>query len=83
MGLGCCIIGSVNRKSLKRNLNISDRFEILHVIALGRPGEKIVIEEIGPDGDIRYWRDDLGIHHVPKRALDDIIMKVDFGYENL
>ena len=83
MGLGCCIIGSVNREGLKEALNISDRFEILHVIALGRPGERIVIEEIGPDGDIRYWRDESGIHHVPKRALDDIIVKVDFEYEKL
>ncbi len=77
MGLGCCIIASVNRDNLRKALRIPERFEILHVIALGRPGECIVIEEIEPGGDIRYWRDDSGIHHVPKRALDDIIIKVD------
>ena len=77
MGLGCCIIASVNRDNLRRALRIPGRFEILHVIALGRPGERIVIEEIGEGSDIKYWRDGSGIHHVPKRALHDIIIKID------
>ncbi|HJX34578.1 MAG TPA: nitroreductase family protein [Desulfatiglandales bacterium] len=77
MGLGGCIIASVNRDNLRKAFRIPDRFEILHVIALGRPGERIVMEEIGESGDIKYWRDGSGIHHVPKRALDDIIIKVD------
>jgi len=75
MGLGCCIIGSVNREGLAGSMKIPDRFEILHVIALGRPGEKVVIKEMNQGGDIRYWRDEKGIHHVPKRALDDIIVR--------
>jgi nitroreductase len=75
MGLGACIIGSVHRKALMKELRIPDHFEILHVIALGRPGEKVVIEEVGPEGDVRYWRDDADTHHVPKRALKDIILK--------
>ena len=36
--------------------------------------ETVIIETVGPDGNIRYWRDDEGRHHVPKRALDDIIL---------
>lgn len=77
MGLGCCIIGTVERKSLRSELRISDRYEILHVIALGKPGEKIVIEQVGTDGDIKYWRDESGVHHVPKRSLEDIIIPAD------
>jgi nitroreductase len=73
-GLGCCIIGSVDRDSLRKKLHIPEQFEILHVIALGKPGEEILIEEVKPDGDIRYWRDGAGIHHVPKRKLEDIIV---------
>lgn len=79
MGLGGCIIASVNRENLRKMFNIPDRFEILHVIALGRPGERILIEEIKEGGDIKYWRDGSGIHHVPKRVLDDIIIKVDWN----
>ena len=74
MGLGGCIIGSVDKIGLREDLQIPDRYEILHVIALGRPKEKIVIETVGPDGDIRYWRDDSGVHHVPKRPLDELII---------
>lgn len=73
-GLGGCIIGSVARAELSRDLGISSDFEILLVIALGKPAETVVIEPVGPDGDIRYWRDEAGIHHVPKRSLREIIV---------
>lgn len=73
-GLGGCIIGSVNREALRRILDISAQFEILAVLALGVPKESVVIEEVGPGGDIKYWRDADGIHHVPKRALKDVIV---------
>jgi len=77
MGLACCVIGAVDRESLGKELKIPDRYEILHLIALGRPGEKIVVEAMGEDGDIRYWRDESGVHHVPKRSLSDIIITTD------
>ncbi len=73
-GLGGCIIGSINREKLRSSLNIPERYEILLVIALGKPVEKVVIDEAGRDGDIKYWRDEQSVHHVPKRALDDIIL---------
>ena len=76
MGMGACILGMVDRKAMREALEIADRFEILHVIALGDPGEEIVIEEIGPGDDIKYWRDELEIHHVPKRTLGDIIVMI-------
>jgi nitroreductase len=72
--LGGCIIGAVKRESLRRALAIAERYEILLVIALGKPADKVVIEPVGPDGSIKYWRDGEGVHHVPKRALDDIII---------
>ncbi len=75
-GLGGCIFGSVNRDALRASLRIPDEYEICLVIALGRPVEKVVLEDVGPDGSIRYYRDKDGVHHVPKRALDDLILKV-------
>ena len=73
-GLGGCLIGSMNRTALREALSIDPRYEPLLVIALGKPVEKVVLEEIGKDGDIRYYRDSGGIHHVPKRKLNDIII---------
>lgn len=74
-GYGGCIIGSIKKEDLSRLLMIPDQFEILLVIALGKPKEKVIIEEISSDGDIKYYRDVNGIHHVPKRKLEDIIIK--------
>ncbi len=74
MGLGGCIIASVQRKELSESLNLPAHLQILHVIALGKPKEKVVIEKTGKYGDIKYWRDKDGIHHVPKRPLDEIII---------
>jgi len=72
--LGGCIIRSVQREKLRRALNIPLRYDILLVLALGKPKETVVIEAVTSDGDIKYWRDKNGVHHVPKRSLDDIII---------
>jgi nitroreductase len=72
--LGGCIIASIQREGLRNALKIPQRYEILLVLALGKPMETVVIETVGPTGDIKYWRDSQGIHHVPKRPLDTIII---------
>ncbi len=74
MGLGGCMIGSIERAALAQVLGLPDRYEILLVLALGKPKETVVIEEVGPDGDIKYYRDADGVHHVPKRRLEDVIV---------
>jgi len=61
---------------LRKKLNIPAQYEILLVIALGVPKETVVIESVGPDGDIKYWRDEDGTHHVPKRSLEEIIIEL-------
>ena len=68
------MIGSVNRSRLKEILNIADPFEILLVLAIGKPKETVVIEEMQSDAAVKYWRDADGHHHVPKRRLGDIII---------
>lgn len=73
-GLGGCMIGTIKKKELATTINNPEHFEILLVIALGKPAEQVVIESTGPDGDIKYWRDKDGVHHVPKRSLDEIII---------
>lgn len=75
-GLGGCIIASINRDKLRADLKIDDRYEILLVLALGKPAETVVIDPVGEDGSIKYWRDASDVHHVPKRGLDEIIVEV-------
>lgn len=73
-GLAGCMLGSINRKALRKILNLETHLQILLVLAIGKPKEKVVIETVGSDGSIRYWRDAEAVHHVPKRALKDIIV---------
>ena len=73
-GLGGCIIASIEKEGLRKALEIPPRYEILLVLALGQPKETVVIETVRDSGDTKYWRDSEGIHHVPKRPLDDIII---------
>ena len=77
-GFGGCIIGSVQRERLRSLLEIPERYKIIQVLALGQPAEKVVIDKAVPGEDgrtnIKYWRDEKGVHHVPKRGLDELII---------
>jgi nitroreductase len=74
LGLGGCMIGSIKKAHLRDLLGLPERYEIMLVIAVGKPKETVVLEETAPDGSIKYWRDEQGVHHVPKRRLEDIIL---------
>ena len=73
-GFGGCTIGSCDRDKLHLLLDIPKNLEIGCVISLGKPKEKVVLEEV-KDDDIKYWRDEDNVHHVPKRRLEDLILK--------
>lgn len=73
-GLGGCMIGAIRHRELRDALHIPEHFRIRLVVALGYPAEEVRLEAMGPDGDIRYWRDEKGVHHVPKRRLEDILL---------
>jgi nitroreductase len=74
-GLGGCILGSLDRKKTRALLNIPERYSLLMVIALGKPVETVVIDQMDDKDSVRYFRDSNGIHHVPKRVVDDVLVK--------
>ncbi len=74
IGLGGCMMTGFQKPMLAQALEIPERYEILLVMALGKPREKVVLEPLPADGNIKYWRDEDGTHHVPKRSLDEIII---------
>jgi len=73
LGLAGCRIGSISGK-LHSLLGLANHLKILLVIALGKPDEEVVLEEVGPNNDVRYWHDSTRGHHVPKRRLADILL---------
>jgi len=74
-GLAGCMFASVKKDELRSALKIDKKYEILYALAIGKPKEKVVLETVGPEGDIKYWRDSQGVHHVPKRSLREIILE--------
>jgi len=74
IGLAGCMFGAINQPKLKQACNIPAYLDILLVLAIGQPAEEIVLEQVGPDGEIKYWRDEQQVHHVPKRSLEEIIV---------
>jgi nitroreductase len=74
-GYGGCIVASVKRTELQKRFDLDDRYEIIQVLALGKPAETIMLEEL-KDGNYKYWRDEKSIHHVPKRSLDELILTI-------
>ncbi len=75
-GLGGCIIASIDRDGLARKLNLPTYFEILLVVALGKPAETVVLEHNQSPDQRPYWRDAAGVHHVPKRPLEELLVRV-------
>ncbi len=73
-GLGGCMIASIKKEELKHALKIPDNYDILLAVALGKPKEIVMIDDLAPSGDVRYWRDDQKVHHVPKRTLEELIL---------
>ena len=71
--LGGCMLASFKAEPLKADLGLDDNFDIALVIALGKPCETVVIEDM-KDGNIKYWRDEKSVHHVPKRSLNELII---------
>jgi nitroreductase len=74
-GYGGCIIGTVNKAKVARLLNLPEHLEILWVLALGKPVEMVVIEDI-KDNNVKYWRDENQVHHVPKRKAEELIYTI-------
>jgi nitroreductase len=73
-GFGGCMLGSIKKKAIREIFDIDEKYEISLAIALGKPIEKVVIEDI-KNQDTRYYRDSDSVHHVPKRKVDELILK--------
>ena len=76
-GIGACPFLSFKEDGLRQILNLPDNYEIALVLGLGYPDESPIMEV--PTDSIKYWVDDKGVRHVPKRKLADILRRNKFS----
>lgn len=75
-GYRCCMLGGgYNPEELRDELGIPDKYILKLVIAVGKSAEEIHLVEVEEGGDTGYYRDDDDVHYVPKRKLQDIIIR--------
>jgi len=74
-GYAGCQFGAFNADGIREALDIPEHLKPLVVIALGKPKEVVLLEDLDDEKGIKYYRDEEEVHHVPKRSLDDIIFK--------
>lgn len=74
LGYGGCIIATVKRDRLAQIISLPENMQIIQVLALGKPKEVVVVDDM-TNGEYKYWREEDGTHHVPKRKLDELILK--------
>ena len=74
-GLGVCIIKSFNLAKVKEILDVQENHKLMYIMALGKPKEEVVIEDL-KGNQVNYWRDKKAVHHVPKRRAEDLVIKV-------
>ena len=73
-GVGCCMIGSFGKSSVKVALGLGEHQDPCLIIAFGYPGEQVVLEDLKEQGSTVYYRDEKNVHHVPKRLLEKLLI---------
>lgn len=72
-GYGGCMILNFPREELTKRYHLAGKYRIELVISLGVPAEQVELESV-KDDEIRYYRDRNGVHHVPKRKIDEVFL---------
>ncbi len=74
-GLGALLIGNFSPVKLAELLKLPETLVPMLVVAIGKPDETVVLTEVKEDGSTKYYRDEAGVHYVPKRSLEEIVIK--------
>lgn len=74
-GWGCCMHASFDQAKCAAALQVPEDMEIGLVLGLGVALETCVLESMPADGSFAYWRDAEQVHHVPKRSLEEVLLK--------
>jgi len=70
-GIGSCWLLSIERERIMGLLKVPADYRVDSILALGYPAEQPVTEELQESP--KYWKDETGVLHVPKRSLDKVL----------
>lgn len=74
-GFGCCMIGNFKKEEAARLFSLAENLRPQLLVAVGKPAEEVLLDE--PEGkaeSVVYYRDEAGVHHVPKRPLSEVVL---------
>lgn len=74
MGLGTCWLGALKRDEIKALLNLDEKFNVVYLLAVGYPKQESRMIEM--KDDIKYYEDENGVINVPKRSLEEVLIKL-------
>lgn len=74
-GYGGCMIATFKRTQVAEILGIdTEKYSLDLILALGRPKEEVRMVPVKEDGSVTYYRDEAGVHYVPKRSLEEVLL---------
>lgn len=72
-GVGTCMIGNMDKEGISNLIELDETRELVYVVAFGYPVEDVRLVDF--KGDVKYYRDEKMVHYVPKRILDEVLIK--------
>ncbi|MBE6883653.1 MAG: nitroreductase family protein [Ruminococcaceae bacterium] len=72
-GFGGCMIGSFDKKEVSELMGLTGRYVPMLLLALGKPNDTVVTEDMPEGGASAYYRVN-GVQHVPKRTAAELIV---------
>ena len=72
-GIGACWMAAIDFEKISELLELGENLKLLCVVALGYPDE--TPEETSLTQDVKYYVGDNGNLHVPKRSLEEVLIK--------
>lgn len=73
-GVGSCIMGAIDRPTLKELLALPEGVRLCYMVALGYPTHESHLVEM-QDGSVKYYLDANRNYCVPKRGMDEVLLK--------
>ena len=73
-GVGSCIMGAIDRPALTKLLALPDGVRLCYMVALGYPTHASKLVEM-QDGSVKYYLDENRGYCVPKRSMDEVLLK--------